>query len=88
MIFSVFALLVAQEETIMYATSLRLPDDISHRLTELAERTGRSKTFYILEAIREHLDDLEDIYIAEQRLADLRAGRSRTYTTKEVRKEL
>ena len=72
----------------MYATSLRLPDDISHRLTELAERTGRSKTFYILEAIREHLDDLEDIYIAEQRLADLRAGRSRTYTTEEVRAEL
>lgn len=68
----------------MYATSLRLPDDIGRRLTELAERTGRSKTFYILEAIREHLDDLEDIYIAEQRLADLRAGRSRTYTTEEV----
>ena len=67
----------------MYATSLRLPDDIGHRLTELAERT-----FYILEAIREHLDDLEDIYIAEQRLADLRAGRSRTYTTEEVRAEL
>ena len=72
----------------MYATSLRLPDDIGHRLTELAERTGRSKTFYILEALREHLDDLEDIYIAEQRLADLRAGRSRTSTTEEVRAEL
>lgn len=68
----------------MYATSLRLPDDIGRRLTELAERTGRSKTFYILEAIREHLDELEDIYIAEQRLADLRAGRSRTYTSEEV----
>ena len=68
----------------MYATSLRLPDDIVQRLTELAERTGRSKTFYILEAIREHLDDLEDIYIAEQRLAELRAGKSRTYTSEEV----
>ena len=68
----------------MYATSLRLPDDIGYRLTELAKRTGRSKTFYILEAIREHLDDLEDIYIAEQRLANLRAGRSRTYTSDEV----
>lgn len=72
----------------MHATSLRLPDDIDHRLTELAERTGRSKTFYILEAIREHLDDLEDIYISEQRLADLCAGRSCTFTTEEVRAEL
>lgn len=68
----------------MHATSLRLPDDIGRRLTALAERTGRSRTFYILEAIREHLDDLEDIYLAEQRLTDLRAGRSRTYTSAEV----
>ncbi|PCO26307.1 CopG family transcriptional regulator, partial [Morganella morganii] len=28
----------------------------------------------------EHLDDLEDLYLAEQRLIDVRAGRSRTYT--------
>ncbi|MBD5539347.1 MAG: ribbon-helix-helix protein, CopG family [Desulfovibrio sp.] len=72
----------------MHATSLRLPDDIGKRLTELAKRTGRSKTYYILEAIREHLDDLEDLYIAEQRLADIKAGRSRTYSVEEVRREL
>ena len=47
----------------MFATSLRLPDNIGQRLTELAKKTGRSKTFYILEAIREHLDELEDRYI-------------------------
>lgn len=68
----------------MYATSLRLPDDIGQRLTALAEKTGRSKTFYILEAIKEHLDDLEDTYIAEQRLTDLRAGRSRVLSSEEV----
>ena len=68
----------------MFATSLRLPDNIGQRLTELAKKTGRSKTFYILEAIREHLDELEDRYLAEQRLADLRAGRSCTYTSEEV----
>lgn len=68
----------------MQVTSLRIPDDIATRLTALAERTGRSKTYYILEAIREHLDALEDIYIAEQRLADIKAGRSRIYTSEEV----
>ena len=62
----------------MRAVSLRLPDDIAARLHQLAQRTGRTKTFYMLEAIREHLADLEDLYLAEQRLRDLRAGKSQT----------
>lgn len=62
----------------MGAVSLRLPDDIAHRLHQLAARTGRTKTFYMLEAIREHLADLEDLYLAEQRLLDLRSGKSQT----------
>ena len=41
---------------IMSSVSLRLPDDISHRLQELADLTGRSKIFYMIEAIRDHLD--------------------------------
>ncbi len=68
----------------MHTTSLRLPDDIGQRLTTLAEKTGRSKSSYILEAIREHLDDLEDLYIAEQRVADIRANRSRVFSSEEV----
>ena len=44
----------------MSAVSLRLPDDVIDRLSNLARFTGRSKTFYMIEAIREHLDDLED----------------------------
>ena len=70
----------------MGAVSLRLPDDISRRLQQLADRTGRSKTFYMLEAIQEHLDDLEDLYLAEQRLIDLRAGKSGTVPLDEVMK--
>lgn len=70
------------------AVSLRLPDDISSRLTDLAQITGRSKTFYMIEAIREHLDDLEDLYIAEQRLIEIRAGRSQTHTLEEVEQRL
>ena len=46
----------------MSAVSFRLPDDVSARLQELAQRTGRSKTFCKVEAIREHLDDLEEVY--------------------------
>ena len=70
----------------MGAVSLRLPEDVSARLQDLAERTGRSKTFYMVEAIREHLDDLEDVYLAEQRLSDHRAGKSQAVPLEEVMK--
>lgn len=70
----------------MSAISIRLPDDITARLQNLATKTGRSKTFYMTEAILEHLDDLEDLYLAEQRLIDIRAGRSKTIPLEEVMK--
>jgi len=72
----------------MGAVSLRLPDDVSQRLQALADLTGRSKTSYMIEAIRDYLDDLEDFYIAEQRLIANRAGKSRTYTLDEVEQSL
>ena len=65
-----------------------MPSDIEERLERLAKATGRTKTYYAREAILEHLDDLEDLYLAEQRLIDNRAGRSGTYTLEEVVREL
>lgn len=40
------------------------------------------------EDIQEHIDDLEDLCIAEQRLIEIRAGRSKTYTLEEVEQHL
>ena len=57
---------------------IRLPEKIEKRLDHLAKRTGRTKTYYAREAILQHLDELEDIYLAEKRLEAVRAGRSRT----------
>jgi RHH-type transcriptional regulator, rel operon repressor / antitoxin RelB len=74
--------------TIMSAVSIRLPDDVSTRLEDLAKLTGRSKTFYMIEAIREHLDDIEDLYLAEQRLIENRAERSKTYSLEEIEHSL
>ena len=70
----------------MASVSLRLPDEVTQRLEHLVERTGRSKTFYMVEAIREHLDDLEDLYLAEQRLIDHRAGKTQAVPLEEVMK--
>ena len=47
--------------------AIRLPEEIEARLTELATKTGRTKTFYAKEAILEHLDDMEDKYLAIHR---------------------
>ncbi|WP_342359720.1 type II toxin-antitoxin system RelB family antitoxin [Terrarubrum flagellatum] len=54
--------------------ALKLPPDVETRLEALAKRTGRSKSSFAREAIVEHLDDLEDLYLAEQRLKDHRRG--------------
>lgn len=69
----------------MVSVSLRLPDEVSQRLEHLAELTGRS---YMIEAIREHLDNLEDLHLAGQRLIEIRAGRSKTHTLGEVECDL
>lgn len=60
------------------AISIQLPDDVEARLQNLASRTGRSKADYITEAVLEHLDDLEDLYLAERELEAVRAGTSST----------
>jgi RHH-type rel operon transcriptional repressor/antitoxin RelB len=66
--------------------AVRLPQELESRLTSLANATGRTKTFYVREAIIEHLNDLEDYYLAEQRLADIRAGNDQTIPLEELMK--
>ncbi|AWB66271.1 anti-toxin [Saccharobesus litoralis] len=48
--------------------SLRLPVEIEDRLSNLAQTTGRTKTYYAKEAILRYLDEMEDVYIALDRL--------------------
>ncbi len=69
-------------------TSIRLPEETEKRLDTLAAATGRTKAFYIREAIAEHLDDLEDMYLAQEVLERVRRGKERTYTLDEVEREL
>ena len=57
---------------------IRLPKYIKNRLSALASKTGRTKTFYAQEAILEHLDDLEDLFLAEKRLDNIQKGNTKT----------
>ncbi len=50
--------------------AVRLPPEVEKRLKSLARKTGRTRTFYVREAILQHLDDLEDYYLAVQRLEE------------------
>ena len=66
--------------------ALHLPADIEKRLDELARKTGRSKLDHVREAIVEHLDDLEDLQLAEERLRELQDGAARTTPLGELMK--
>lgn len=68
------------------SVSIRLPQEIDERLDALAAKTGRTKTFYIREAVLQHLEDMEDLYDAEQEYREVVSGRSNVHS--EVRKNL
>jgi len=68
--------------------ALRLPKEIERRLEALANRTGRSKSFYAREAILEHLDDLEAAYLSDEILSRVEDGTEKTYTLEELEREL
>ena len=70
------------------ATSIRLPDEIEQRLDALAEKTGRTKAFYIREMILNHIDEIEDYYLAADVVERIRKGKERVHSAGEVRHEL
>ena len=47
--------------------AIRLPESIEARLGQLAQKTGMTKTVLVQQAIVEHINDLEDYYLAEAR---------------------
>jgi len=58
-------------------TAVRLPEEVEIRLDELARKTGRTKSFYIRNAVMEYLQDMEDLYLGNQELEKMRAGKSK-----------
>jgi len=67
--------------------AIRLPEKIEKRLARLAKRTGRTKTYYAREAILKHLEDLEDIYLAEKRMEEIESCRVKTVPLEEVMRQ-
>jgi RHH-type rel operon transcriptional repressor/antitoxin RelB len=53
--------------------ALELHPELEARLEELAALTARSKSDIVQEALIEHIDDIEDLAVARQRLIESRA---------------
>jgi RHH-type rel operon transcriptional repressor/antitoxin RelB len=68
--------------------AVRLPDETFARLHDLAEKTGRTATFYIREAIEEHLEDLEDTYLADQVRGRIQRGEESVLSAEAFWREL
>lgn len=64
--------------------AIRLDPQIEERLEALARKTGRTKTFYAREAILEHIEDLEDYYLAVEAIQEP----GRVYSAEEAKREL
>ncbi len=68
--------------------SVRLPEEVEARLETLARQTGRTKSYYARQAIVEKIEDLEDIYLAEQTLERIRAGQENVISADEMWRDL
>jgi RHH-type rel operon transcriptional repressor/antitoxin RelB len=58
------------------------------RVERLAKMTKRPASFYYNYLLDEYLDDLEDIFLAEEVVKNIRSGKEKTYTLAEVESEL
>ena len=70
------------------AISIQLPEDVESRLDRLTHATGHDKAYYVIEAVKEQLDDIEDAYLAAAVAEEIRAGRMQTYSIEETRRKL
>lgn len=66
------------------SVTARIPQDISARYDRLAQESGRTKTYYITEALAESIDRLEYEYGILRKVEDWRAGRLETVSLDEL----
>ena len=68
--------------------TLRLPEDLAIRYDRLAKSTGRTKTFYMTEALAAEIDRLEYEYGLLKKVEDYLADRLETVTLDDLEESL
>ena len=64
--------------------AIRLDSNVEERLEALAKKTGRTKSFFARQAIMEHLEDMEDYYLA----VDTLQKQGQIFSREETKSEL
>ena len=68
--------------------SIRIDKKLDLRLTRIAKLTGRTKSFYLRQALAEQIEDLEDFYVAKKVSARLASGKEGTVALEVLEGEL
>jgi RHH-type transcriptional regulator, rel operon repressor / antitoxin RelB len=63
---------------------VRLEPELEKRLERLAKKTGRTKSYYAKEAIRQYVEEREDYLLA----VEVSKRDEKTFSLEEVRREL
>ena len=67
------------------ALSVRIPDDLASKLSEIAKETERPKSFHIQKALESYLTEIAELQVAYDRLHD---PTDPVVPIKDMRKEL
>jgi len=68
--------------------NFRADDELDARLARLAQLTGRTKTFYVRQALERQMDDLEDIFLADKVMTRIQSGEEKAHTIDELERAL
>lgn len=63
--------------------AIKLPDETIERLEALAARTGKDPTDYVVQAVEQFLEDLEDLHLAEEAMKRIHRGESEVISGEE-----
>ena len=67
--------------------SIRLDAELDARLERIARLTGRSKSFYVKQALEQQIEDMEDLYLARTIVKRVADGRERLIPLDELERE-
>lgn len=67
--------------------TIRLPEEMEKRLSQLAKETHRTKSYYVKRAIEEFLEDQEDYLMALAVMERVERGEEKTIPFEEILKK-